>query len=115
MAVNYILNLDARGFWAFTDATKATICGRNPIKIGLTALFQQTQVEFLHYETSGDKSKDYSETVSYCAILFRERSDYLDEKETKAMLETARKTLEQTFKNNKATEYNIPEDQETHV
>lgn len=113
MAVNFILNLDVRGFWAFFDKTRATICGRNPIKIGMTALPLQTQVEFLHYETSGDKTKDYTETVSYCSLVFRERTDYLDENETGILLQAARKSLEESFKNNQPTEYAIPESQIT--
>ncbi|MBN2325739.1 MAG: AmmeMemoRadiSam system protein B [Candidatus Omnitrophica bacterium] len=112
-AVNYILNLDVRGFWSFLDMTRATICGRSPIKIGMMALPRQTQVEFVHYETSGDKTKDYSETVSYCAILFRSQPDYLDESEAKIMLETARKTLEQSFEKEKASEYIPPAGQVT--
>lgn len=113
MAVNHILNLDVRGFWIFLNGTKATICGRNPIKIGMMALPLQTQVEFVHYETSGDKTRDYSETVSYCALVFRERTDYLDENETGILLQAARNSLEETFKISKPKEYAIPDAQIT--
>ncbi len=113
VAVNFILNLNVRGFGDFLEKTKATICGRNPIKIGMMALPMQTQVEFVRYETSGDKTKDYSETVSYCSMLFRERTDYLDENETKALLQSARATLTETFKQKKPTESMIPEDRLT--
>ena len=107
-AVNHILNLDVRGFWAFTDGTRATICGRNPIKIAMLALPVQTQVEFTHYETSGDKQNDYKETVSYCSLVFRERSDYLNEEETALAIEIARKTLEQTFQSKKSHRIHAP-------
>ncbi|MEW6234320.1 MAG: AmmeMemoRadiSam system protein B [Candidatus Omnitrophota bacterium] len=104
-AVNPILNLDANGFADFIERTQATICGHNPICIGLAALPQQTQVEFVRYATSGDKTKSYDESVSYSSLVFRERKDYLDEKETALMLEIARKTLEQNFAEGKAKEY----------
>ena len=110
-AVNAILNLDVREFWGFCEAVKSTICGKNPIKIGLLALPMQTQVDFAHYETSGDRLKDYSETVSYCALVFRERPDYLDEKETALLLESARKTLEKYFAEGKPKEVLPPADQ----
>ena len=112
-AVNHLLNLDVRGFWQYTDAIHATICGRNPIKIGAFALPAQTQVEFVHYETSGDQLDDYSETVSYCALVLREKADYLDEHESTLALEIARKTLQQCFKENHASPYDLPASERT--
>ncbi|MBD3265776.1 AmmeMemoRadiSam system protein B, partial [bacterium] len=38
IAMNHILNLNVREFWGFCDAVQSTICGRNPIKIGMLAL-----------------------------------------------------------------------------
>ncbi len=112
-AVNHILNLDGRGFREFVESTRATICGRNPIRIGIAAIPLQTKVEFVRYETSGDRSNDFSETVSYCSILFREESEYLDEKETALLLEIARKTLVDTFDSGEAKEYEPPGSQIT--
>lgn len=110
-AINEILTLNVRGFWAFTDATRATICGRNPIKISMLALPMQTQVEFLHYETSGDKRKDYDETVSYASIVFRDQQEYLNEEETKLLLTIARKTLTDTLEAKEVKEF-IPKDEQ---
>lgn len=109
-AINPILNLDARGFWHLLDQTQATICGRNPIQIGMMALPAQTQVELAHYTTSGEATGDYAETVSYAALVFRQRADYLDRKEQKLLLAAARMTLEQTFAAGKADAYTMPTD-----
>ncbi len=112
-AVNYILNLDVRGFWGFVNATQATICGRDPIKIGMLALPAQTQVEFAHYETSGDKLNNYKESVSYCAIVFRDEPEYLDENESNLLLKIARKTLEDSLEAQDVKEFIPPEEQIT--
>ncbi len=93
---------------------RATICGRNPIKIAMLALPLQTQVEFTHYETSGDKQNDYKETVSYCSLVFRERSDYLNEEETAlSRSKSPVKPLNKPFNQKKATEYTPPEEKIT--
>ncbi|RJP28577.1 MAG: AmmeMemoRadiSam system protein B [Candidatus Omnitrophota bacterium] len=113
VAINSILNLNVREFWAFTDRVQATICGKNSIKIGMMALPLQTQVEFLHYETSGDKQKDYSETVSYAAIIFRDQPDYLNEREAELLLNIARKTLTDTLEAKDVKEYTPPNEQIT--
>lgn len=112
-AVNHILQFDVRGLWGFLDKTRATICGRNPILIGLMALPLQTQVEFLRYTTSGDKTGDSSETVSYCSLLFREQPEYLNEEEAGRLLAIARTTLENSLKEKKAVVFVPPEDQIT--
>jgi len=112
-AVNHILNQDVHGLWSFFDATKATICGRNPIKIGLMALPLQTKVEFVHYATSGDATNDYSETVSYCAMVFREEPKYLNREEFDCLLHIARQTLVDSFEAGKALEYILPDDKVT--
>ncbi|HXK92508.1 MAG TPA: AmmeMemoRadiSam system protein A, partial [bacterium] len=108
-----ILQFDVRGLWGFLDKTRATICGRNPILIGLMALPLQTQVEFLRYTTSGDKTGDSSETVSYCSLLFREQPEYLNEEEAGRLLAIARTTLENSLKEKKAVVFVPPEDQIT--
>ena len=113
MAVNFILNLDVSGFWEFLNKTQATICGQNPIKIGMLALSAQTQVDFTKYATSGEKTGDEKETVSYVSLVFRDRPEYLDAKEEKLLLQSARKTLEDTFKNNTKSPYYLPDDQVT--
>jgi AmmeMemoRadiSam system protein B/AmmeMemoRadiSam system protein A len=109
-AVNLILNQNVTGFWSFVDQTRITICGRNPIKAGLLALPLQTQTEFVRYETSGDKTKDYYETVSYCSILFREQNEYLNEDDFQTLLSIARNSLKETFKAKKATEFTPEKD-----
>ncbi|MFB3785517.1 MAG: AmmeMemoRadiSam system protein B [bacterium] len=112
-AVNHILQFDVLGLWRFLERTQATICGRNPILIGLMALPMQTQVEFLRYATSGDKTGDYDESVSYCSLLFREQPDYLNEEEAGRLLAIARTTLENTLKGQKPAVFTPPEDQIT--
>ncbi len=112
-AVNHILNQDVHGLWDFLHTTQATICGRNPIKIGLMALPLQTKVEFVHYATSGDATNDYSETVSYCAMVFREEPEYLNREEFDCLLHIARQTLVDSFEADKSKEYILPDEKVT--
>ena len=79
----------------------------------MMALSAKTQVDFTKYATSGDKTGDDKETVSYVSLVFRDRPDYLNAKEEKLLLQSARKTLEDTFKNKKNSPYYLPDDQET--
>ncbi len=108
-AVNDILTLNVVGFWRFVDQNRVTICGRNAIKILLSVLPAQTEAGVLHYETSGDILRDYSSSVSYCAIVFRENQTYLNENEEKTLLEIARKRLQDAFSGKSVPDYHPDE------
>lgn len=96
-------NLDA--FAAYLDDTGATICGRNAIKILLAMLPQDSEAQFLHYDTSGRQTGDYASSVSYISIAFKGRwragqpvapknsQVSLSEDDQKQLLVLARKTL----------------------
>jgi AmmeMemoRadiSam system protein A/AmmeMemoRadiSam system protein B len=53
--------------------TGATICGRHAIGVLLAMLPDDAQAYLLHYDTSGNKSDDYSSSVSYASIAFTGR------------------------------------------
>ncbi len=69
-AVNYILKKDAAGFAGYVEKTGATICGRNPIRIALSLPLQNFKAESIAYDTSGNITGDYTNSVSYASVLF---------------------------------------------
>ncbi len=70
-AIKNILNLDGKGFNDYTEKTGATICGRNPISLILEiASLEKSKPKLLDYCTSGDITKDFTNSVSYASIIF---------------------------------------------
>ncbi|MCK5282111.1 MAG: AmmeMemoRadiSam system protein B [Nanoarchaeota archaeon] len=69
-AVNLIQSLDADKFIEYTDKTRATICGKYPIAVllELSEKLGAQKVKLLHYYTSGDITKDYTNAVGYASI-----------------------------------------------
>ncbi len=92
-------SLEAGLFFESLDATSATVCGRDPIALLLTALsalpsasdvYQLT----LDYDNSGEISGDWSHAVSYAALgYFPWNSFLLPAEDTALLLESARRTL----------------------
>ncbi len=69
-AINHILKKDVSGFSDYIDKTGATICGRNPIKIALSLPVKNFSAKIISYDTSGNITGDFSNTVSYASIVF---------------------------------------------
>ncbi len=72
-AIEFITNRDSRGFLEYIQKTQSTICGANPIALLLRTLEEKDypyKGNLLKYTRSGDLTKDFSNSVSYAAILF---------------------------------------------
>jgi len=71
-AIQRILAKDWRGFLAYKQKTRATICGAGPIAILLACLQERSDVkgEKLFYTTSGAATGNYESSVSYASIVF---------------------------------------------
>ncbi len=107
-----IADKDFKGFCDYVERTKDTICGRNAIGVLLAMLPKDAQVRLLHYDTSGNISGDYTNSVSYLAAVFsarwppaekdkeggqnagKTRRLNLSEQEKQTLLQLARRTLQ---------------------
>jgi AmmeMemoRadiSam system protein B/AmmeMemoRadiSam system protein A len=69
-AVRYIITKDLAGFSEYTERTGITMCGRNPVKIALAMQINGFKAEKIYYDTSGNITGDYTNSVSYFSILF---------------------------------------------
>jgi AmmeMemoRadiSam system protein B len=69
-AIDKITAQDFDGFQKYLSETGATICGARPIGVLMKLLPAACQGTLLNYYTSGDLLGDYTDTVSYAAILF---------------------------------------------
>jgi len=95
-AVELILKKDAAGFASYVERTRATICGRHPICILLRLLPEHARGTLLKYDTSGNRTGDWTNSVSYVALAFAGRGSStggLSLKERKTLLQIARTTL----------------------
>jgi AmmeMemoRadiSam system protein A len=69
-AIDFILKKDLNGFATYIEKTEITICGRNAIKIALALPMAYFKAEKIFYDTSGNITGDYTNSVSYASILF---------------------------------------------
>jgi AmmeMemoRadiSam system protein B/AmmeMemoRadiSam system protein A len=69
-AIGFILKKDLAGFSGYVADTGITICGRNPIAIALALPSNGLRAELVSYDTSGSVTGDYTNSVSYAAIVF---------------------------------------------
>ena len=70
-AIEYILNLDAKGFYSFVVNNGVSICGAGPIMAAIEfARLLGAEAELLAFGNSGDTTGDYSSVVDYAAIVF---------------------------------------------
>ena len=72
-ALRFIEKLDGPGLLAYRKRTGITICGIHPIAVLLTVLKDSglpIGVKVLDYYTSGDRTGDWTNTVSYYSIAF---------------------------------------------
>ena len=89
--------LDSTRFLAAIEENRATVCGTAPIALLLDAMrrldagmYQTT----LDYQTSGDLTNDFRNTVSYAALGYFPRSAFdLDAADREALLASASETL----------------------
>jgi AmmeMemoRadiSam system protein B/AmmeMemoRadiSam system protein A len=70
-ACEFIQRLDAGGLLEYRDSTGATICGCVPIAVLLETIGKGTKAEVVRYTTSGALTGDYSNSVSYLAVVLR--------------------------------------------
>jgi MEMO1 family protein len=105
-AIDEIQKMNFAGFYEYTERTRSTICGRNPILLLLKILANQKNLksDLLKYYTSAELTGDYSNSVSYAAIAFlrpggesktmsKETEYILSDDEKKTLLSVARDTL----------------------
>lgn len=69
-AVRAIEAKDLPGFLAYCARTGITLCGRDPIGILLAMLPPESEPRLLHYETSAQRTGDFSASVSYVSLAF---------------------------------------------
>ncbi len=109
-AFETIKSMDANSFLDYRNRTGATICGFQPIAILMKILPEDTAVELLRYDTSGNITGDFETSVSYMSIGFfqkengkketgkmtqdKQEGKVLTKKEQDFLLRLARKTIE---------------------
>ncbi len=132
-AIGLITNRDYRGFVEYIKKVSATICGAHPIALLLRILEERNypfKGNLLKYTMSGELTGDYSNNVSYSAILFGDvrsiqdiKSDkpsidrkLIGDDDEKTLLKLSRNVLETFVKKNssdfppdKLKDYNITE------
>ena len=69
-AIKKITARDLDGFLRYIEQTGATICGSRPIGILLNMLPPEARATKLAYYTSGDLLQDFTDSVSYAAVVF---------------------------------------------
>ena len=118
-AIDKIVAGDAEGFAAYCDETGATICGQDSIGVLLRMLPEKFTARKLAYDTSGNQTGDFGNSVSYASIAFygegkpakREKTKTdapaLSDDDKKVLLAMARKTIEQSLKGHRPAD---PED-----
>ncbi len=70
-AIDRILKKDAPGFRAYTESTGITMCGRNAALIALSLPFTGYAARLVSYNTSGNITGDFANSVSYASIAVR--------------------------------------------
>ncbi|MDK2849644.1 MAG: hypothetical protein PWR32_311 [Candidatus Woesearchaeota archaeon] len=114
-AFNNIKSLDPKKFYKFIQESKDTICGRYPILILMNLLKdKKLNITLIKYDTSGNITKDFTNSVSYMAIAFSNPEDKiieLNKSEKEFLLTLARSTIEtylKTGRKPKIDENSIP-------
>ena len=72
-AYEYIADLDSEGFLDYKRRTGATICGYVPIAILLSMLEEPVEAKLIKYTTSGELTRNYTNSVSYLSVVFSGR------------------------------------------
>lgn len=108
-AFDTIKNKDADAFHRYVERSGATICGRCPVGIFLNMLSDNAEVKLVRYDTSGELTGDFRNSVSYVAATVQGRwnssekrnqtessaaNDLLSNEDKKQLLKLARQTLQ---------------------
>lgn len=120
-AIDMILKKDLAGFSGYCGKTGATICGRNPIRIALALPIAGFRAEKIAYDTSGNITGDYTNSVSYASILMSGRleaakirgneSPLLSDKDKRFLLKAARDNIASWLKKRRGIRFfpaNVP-------
>jgi len=97
-AIDRILAVDGLGFLDIVARTQATICGRWAVAVALEVFAEHDDVEgvLLSYTTSGALTGDYTNSVSYAAVvLCRGAASPLTQPEQQCLLRLARDQVRQ--------------------
>ncbi|MFQ5964941.1 MAG: AmmeMemoRadiSam system protein B [Candidatus Scalinduaceae bacterium] len=114
-AFERILALDFDGFINYKRATGITACGFMPVALLLKLLPEDAQGKILRYDTSGNLTGDFNNSVSYASIIFtrgKKSSAVIDKKpdlndnEKSTLIRIARDTLETYIKEKKLPDVN---------
>ena len=111
----YIRRKDEEGFLSFVRNDGPTICGYCPIAVLLAMVPETSQGQWLHYETSGALTGDFTQSVSYLAVAFTGRwADLerlppppplsLSDADKQRVLQIARETLAFTLEHRRVPE-----------
>lgn len=89
-----LLNADYDGFVQHLKKTDDTICGRGPISLLLRILTLRGGARGVRtgFDTSGDMTGDWSNSVTYQAFVFTRREGKLDRQAREELLKIARQT-----------------------
>lgn len=70
-AIQHILDIDPAGLWETVRKHKISMCGVLPVIVMLSAaqFLGATKGTLIHYGSSGDMTKDFSQVVGYAGIL----------------------------------------------
>ncbi|MDD8015633.1 MAG: AmmeMemoRadiSam system protein B [Acidobacteriota bacterium] len=71
MAIDRMLKLDPRGLHRVVEEENISMCGYQPATAALVAALElgARRAELVRYQTSGDRTGDYSEVVGYAGVL----------------------------------------------
>lgn len=110
-AYEHIAKLDAKGFLDYKQRTGATICGAVPIALLLSMLDDSAAAKLVKYDTSGNITGDYTNSVSYLSAVFSGKwntksvskfsDETLSEQDKQQLLALARKTILYVLEKNK--------------
>ncbi len=108
-AYEYIEKRDCKGFLEYIHKTGDTICGYVPISILLSMLDKDVKAELIQYNTSGQLTNDFNNSVSYLSIVFtrtwaQENKAVLTKEDKKHLLTLARKTIIYALQNQRVPE-----------
>jgi len=112
-AYDLIAQRDVSGFLQYCGEKKATICGRIPIAIIMAMLGPDTKATLIQYDTSGNITSDFTNSVSYLSAVFagkwlaqtelglKTTQTLLSENDKKELLKLARYSLTYYLENKK--------------
>lgn len=97
-----ILECDFDGFVDHLAKTGDTICGRGPVSLLLRILSMQGGAKGVRtgFDTSGNLTRDWTNSVTYQSFVFARRPGTLDEQARAALLHLARQTVTAHLNNN---------------